>query len=148
MGYWGKVEEQAEARRLRGDGWTLLDIAEKLGVSKSSASLWVRDVEFEPRPSKSKARKRGPHPAHVRKLAEIDEMDGLDLAAAVAFWSEVSGIAPSQFGTPYRAVPDVGIRHNKHAYGCATIVYSCSRTHRAVMGLVRALLSSHEHLPG
>jgi transcriptional regulator with XRE-family HTH domain len=218
MGYRGKVEEQAEARRLRADGWTLLDIADKLGVSKSSVSLWVRDVEFESRPRRSSARKRGPHPAHLRKLAEIEEMnhigiarlgvlsdqaflaagaalyaaegtkrdgelrlansdasvirfycawlrrffvidesrlrgrlylhDGLDLQASVEFWSKTTGIPATQFGKPYRAVPDVGIRHNKHEHGCLTVAYACSRTHRGVMGLVRALLSSEVGIPG
>ena len=30
--------------------WTLLDIATELGVSKASVSVWVRDVEFVPKP--------------------------------------------------------------------------------------------------
>jgi hypothetical protein len=48
---------------------------------------------------------------------------------------------PSQFHKPYRAVPDPSIRHTKHVHGCASIDYSCSATHRRIMGLVRALLS-------
>ena len=48
----GKVEEQGRARELRADAWTLKDIADELGVSKSSVSLWVRDVDFEPRGAK------------------------------------------------------------------------------------------------
>jgi len=48
---------------------------------------------------------------------------------------------------PYRAVPDGGIRHTKHEFGCATVVYGCSRTHRKIMGLISALLSS-EAIPG
>jgi hypothetical protein len=31
--------------------------------------------------------------------------------------------------------------------GCPSIIYSCAKTHRAVMGLVTALLSS-EAIPG
>jgi transcriptional regulator with XRE-family HTH domain len=50
VGYRGKVVEQERARELRALGWTLLDIARELGVAKSSVSLWVRDVAFEPRP--------------------------------------------------------------------------------------------------
>ena len=38
----GKVSEQEEARRLRATGETVPDIAVRLGVSKSSVSLWVR----------------------------------------------------------------------------------------------------------
>ncbi|HUR50211.1 MAG TPA: hypothetical protein VMY88_11890 [Acidimicrobiales bacterium] len=45
MGYRGKVAEQNRARDLRADG-TLFEIAEELGVAKSSVSLWVRDVPF------------------------------------------------------------------------------------------------------
>ena len=47
MGYRGKLREREEARRLRAEGYTLLDIARQLGVSKSSVSVWVRDVEFD-----------------------------------------------------------------------------------------------------
>ena len=48
MGYRGKVAEQTKARELRACGMTLADIAADLAVSKSSVSLWVRDVEFTP----------------------------------------------------------------------------------------------------
>lgn len=67
--------------------------------------------------------------------------EGLDLAAATAHWSRVTGIPPEQFGKPYRAVPDGGIRHSKHRYGCATVQYCCTGTHRTIMGLVHALVS-------
>ncbi|MBV8560778.1 MAG: helix-turn-helix domain-containing protein, partial [Acidimicrobiia bacterium] len=67
MGCRGKLEEQAKARDLRAAGLTMDEIAEKLGVSKSSVSLWVRDVPFEPRPIKSKARRRGPNSLQKRK---------------------------------------------------------------------------------
>jgi len=65
---------------------------------------------------------------------------GLDLEAAIAHWSEVTGIPPAQFGTPYRAAPHQGIRTAKHPHGCATVIYNCSRTHRRIMGLMDALL--------
>jgi transcriptional regulator with XRE-family HTH domain len=45
MGYGGKVVEQQRARELRAQAWALQDIATELGVSKSSVSLWVRDVD-------------------------------------------------------------------------------------------------------
>lgn len=53
---------------------------------------------------------------------------GLDLAAAQAFWADVTGIPEAQFTRPYRAVPDPAIRSAKHANGCATITYSCAST--------------------
>jgi hypothetical protein len=73
--------------------------------------------------------------------------EGLDLDAACEFWSAVTNVPRSRIGKPYRAVPDVGIRHNKHEHGCVSVSYSCSRTHRAIMGLVQGLLSC-DLLPG
>jgi transcriptional regulator with XRE-family HTH domain len=70
--------------------------------------------------------------------------EGLDLDAAVEHWSGVTGIPAGQFQKPYRAVADGGIRASKHVHGCATVRYSCARTHRAVMGLVAALLSASD----
>ena len=209
MGYRGKVELQERARELRAGGRTLADIAELLGVAKSSVSVWVRDVPFEPPPGRSPAVRR-PHPQHVAKLAEIDACDragadrigvlgddaflaagtalyagegakgavlfantnpemisffcawlrrfftidesrlrmriylheGLDLDAAERFWSGVTGIPRSQFRAAYRAEADATMRRAKHEQGCAYVRYSCTRTHREIMGLVRALLAS------
>jgi len=76
MGYRGKQEEQGKARRMRAEGRTLADIAATLGVSKSSVSLWVRDVDFTPSPRRSGPQRR-PHPFHERKLQEIAELDEL-----------------------------------------------------------------------
>jgi predicted transcriptional regulator len=211
MGYRGKLREQEQARELRAQGKTLQDIADELGVAKSSVSLWVRDVPFTP----SKRRygpQRRPNRLHDEKMAQISQLDsyglerigtlceeaflvagvalyageggktdgavkfantdaammrffcawlryffdvdesrlrvrvylheGLDLDAAEAFWSEITDVPRSQFRTPYRAVADPSIRRNKHEHGCAYVSYACSRTHRAVMGMVRALLST------
>ncbi len=71
MGYRGKLTERAAACELRALGWPLIDIAKKLGVAKSSVSLWVRDVAFEPRP-RQRARRRGPNSLQRRKTAEIE----------------------------------------------------------------------------
>jgi hypothetical protein len=93
----------------------------------------------------------------LRHFFEIDESrlriqlylhQGLDLDAANAFWSDVTGIPVEQFVRPYRAVPDPSIRHSKHPMGCPGVCYSCSRTHRAVMGLVAGLLESPSRGPG
>jgi len=92
----------------------------------------------------------------LRRFFDIDESrlratvylhQGLDLEAAIAFWSDVTRIPPTQFTAPYRAVPDASIRTTKHPTGCAYVNYSSARTHRAVMGLVDALLRS-EVIPG
>jgi hypothetical protein len=211
VGYRGKVEEHAKARDLRAQGHTLLDIAAALGVSKSSVSVWVRDVEFTPSPRRTGAQRR-PHPAYEAKLRQIEALNaegiacvgtlseeaflaagialyagegaktdgsvkfantdpqmvayfcawlrrffdidesrlrvkvylhqGLDLDAAEAHWAAVTGIPRAQFGQAYRPESRQGIRHNKHLHGCAYVTYACSGTHRRIMGLVRALLSS------
>ncbi|HEY2372699.1 MAG TPA: hypothetical protein VGH82_09115 [Gaiellaceae bacterium] len=39
-----KTDERDEARRLRSEGWSIKDIQQHLDVSRSSVSLWVRDV--------------------------------------------------------------------------------------------------------
>ena len=89
--------------------------------------------------------------AWLRSNFEIDESrlrvrvylhQGLDLDAAEAFWARVTRVPPYQFGKAYRAVADRTIRRNKHEYGCVYVEYGCSKTHRRIMGLVRALLSS------
>ncbi len=94
--------------------------------------------------------------AWLRTFFEIDEArlrarvylhQGLDLDAAQVHWSEVSKIPLDQFHKAYRAVADPTIRRNKHEFGCFYVDYGCSRTHRQIMGLVRALLSS-EAIPG
>jgi len=43
-----KPEKRIEARELRKNGDTIKKIANTLGVSKSSVSLWVRDIELTP----------------------------------------------------------------------------------------------------
>ncbi|MBL8778483.1 MAG: hypothetical protein JNK12_21290 [Acidimicrobiales bacterium] len=216
MGYRGKVIEQERARELRAESWTLQEIADELGVAKGSVSVWVRDVDFTPKPRQPGAHRK-PHPWKSRKETEIADLreegrrrigvmseeaflvagtalyageggktdgevkfansdprmlllfciwlrrffeidesrvhlrnylhQGLDLGAANAFWSELLDIPVEQFYKPYRAVPDPSIRKAKHIYGCPSVSYCCTRTHRKVMGLVHALLSS-EALPG
>jgi hypothetical protein len=211
MGYRGKVELQEKARLMRAESRTLQDIATTLGVSKSSVSVWVRDVPFDPRPRQPSVNRR-PHPQQIAKLAQIVDCDrfgverigllstdaflaagtalyagegsktdgkvlfantnaemvrffcawlrrfftvdesrlrarvylhrGLDLDAAERFWADITGVPRSQFQAPYRAEPDPSIRLTKHEFGCAYVYYCCSRTHREVMGLVRALLMS------
>jgi hypothetical protein len=211
VGYRGKLAEREQARALRARGATLAEIVAALGVSKSSASIWVRDVPVPPRPGRRSARRRGPNALQRAKAAEIERLkeegrrriaglterellvagvalyagegakgdghvrfansdprmiaffcawlrrffevdesrlrmrvylhQGLDLEAAESFWSGLTDIPRTQFRAPYRAVPRAGIRHNKHLYGCPSVGYACSPTHRAIMGLVEALLA-------
>jgi hypothetical protein len=71
MGYGGKYVEQARARELRAQAWTLNEIAAELGVSKSSVSVQVRDVEFTPKPRNRGHGAHKPHPLQLRMEAEI-----------------------------------------------------------------------------
>jgi transcriptional regulator with XRE-family HTH domain len=212
MGYRGKLVEQQRARELRAQAWTLPDIAAELGVSKSSVSLWVRDVEFTPNPRRHNHWTRSnPHPLQVAKEREIEQLriegaerigilsereflvlglalyagegsktrstlnfansdprlifvftswlrrffpvdeaqfrvrlylhEGLDLDAAQAFWSGLTGIPVSQFYKPCRAVADPSIRHSKHPMGCPGVTYLSTSMFRRVMGLVEAVVS-------
>jgi hypothetical protein len=211
MGYRGKLKEREEARVLRAQNLTLADIAQRLGVSKSSVSLWVRDVPFTPSKRRYGPRRR-PHAAHIRKLQEIEASDqegrdrvgvlstgaffaagialyagegskrdgnvvfantdpsmiaffcawlrsffnldesrlrirvylheGLDLRVAHEYWADVTAVPITQFRKGFRAPADPTIRHNKHEYGCCYVGYACSKTHRAIMGMIGALLSS------
>jgi transcriptional regulator with XRE-family HTH domain len=93
----------------------------------------------------------------LRRFFAVDEArlrvrvylhEGLDIEAATQFWSETVGVPVTQFGRPYRAAADATRRHNKHDHGCAYVSYSCSRMHRAVLGLVAALLTSSSRSPG
>ena len=217
MGYRGKLQEREEARQLRSTGMTMPDIASRLGVSRSSVSLWTRDVPVTTGARRSPTR-AGPNRLQQAKAAEIaattaegiarigplsdrdlliagtalyagegsktpgavtlvnsdprmielhltwlrtcftvDESrlrvrlylhEGLDLGSATSSWSQLTGIPISQFCQPHRAVPDATVRHNKHEHGCTTIRYSCTRTHRAVMGLIDALLASSSRHSG
>lgn len=101
--------------------------------------------------------------AWLRRFFDIEESrlrlrlylhEGLDLEAANDFWSELTGIPRSQFIKPYRAKPDPSIRSAKHVFGCPAVSYSCTPTHRRIMGMIDALLSfsdsesSNEPSPG
>lgn len=50
-----KIEEQKQARRLRLKGWSVDSIAAELGVAKSSAYMWTKDL---PRPKRFTAEGR------------------------------------------------------------------------------------------
>jgi hypothetical protein len=218
MGYGGKVQEQQRARELRAQAWTVPDIAKELGVSKSSVSLWVRDVDFVPNPRRHRQHPSlTPHPMHLAKLEEIERCrrDGLDrigllsereflvlglalyagegsksqssvgfansdpqlilifvtwlrrffdiqesklrvklylhedldLEAAIAFWSALTGIPPAQFYKPYRAVADNTLRRNRHVMGCPGIAYHSTSVFRRLMGMVEAVTSTSA-IPG
>jgi transposase-like protein len=59
---------RAVARELRGQGLGYDDIAAKLGVSKSSVSLWVRDLPTPERLSYEECRKRAAAAARTSRI--------------------------------------------------------------------------------
>ncbi|MGZ4796450.1 MAG: helix-turn-helix domain-containing protein [Acidimicrobiia bacterium] len=66
--------ERERARALRAQAWTLEEIAQEVGASRSSVSVWVRDVEFEPKPRQRPVFATA-NPLHLRRLAEIEAMN-------------------------------------------------------------------------
>jgi AcrR family transcriptional regulator len=98
-----KTEERLEARRLRGEeGLSMKDIARHVGVSLSSVSLWVRDIELDDVQHASlrcrAARRRGEATAAraraVRRQAQdrgrerARRSDPLHIAGCMLFWAE------------------------------------------------------------
>jgi hypothetical protein len=103
-----KDELRTTARRLRNLGLDYDEIVSRLGVSKSSVSLWVRDLPRPPRLSVEECRKRSAEgsrryweaerPAREARLAdvaarataEIGDMTDRELliAGAIAYWCE------------------------------------------------------------
>lgn len=89
------------------------------------------------------------HCAWIRRFFDVDEARlrvsvylhaDLDIAEATSWWAEVTGIPPSQFTRPHRAVVNRSMRRSRHVHGCASVRYSCAATHRAVMGLMDGVL--------
>ncbi|PJF40934.1 MAG: hypothetical protein D6737_13535 [Chloroflexi bacterium] len=100
-----KYELQKEARQLRTQGYSVRDIAKMLKISKSSVSLWVRDIELN---DEQKARLKARHGSTSllaskanqekhRKLRAAYQMAGrekarendlLHLAGCMLYWAE------------------------------------------------------------
>jgi hypothetical protein len=149
----------AEIEAMRIDGRRRVGVLGEQAFLVAGAALYAgegskrdRDIRF----ANSDAGMMRMFCAWLRRFFDIDETrlrgriylhEGLDYDAALQHWSVVMGIPPAQFRKPYRAVPDPTIRTARHQFGCAYLTYSCSRTHRAIMGLVEALVSS-DCLPG
>jgi transcriptional regulator with XRE-family HTH domain len=83
-----KTDEREEARKLRAHGWSIKEIEQRLGVSRSSVSVWVRDVVLGPDERRVLIEKTrlGPIVAAARKAALAREqrrayqLDGRRLA--------------------------------------------------------------------
>jgi transcriptional regulator with XRE-family HTH domain len=84
----------------------------------------------------------------LRRTFQIDESrlrvvlylhEGLDIDAALAYWSTLLGIAPQQFTKPYRAEDNPTIRLTKHVFGCPKVRYSSTFLQRRVLAMIEAV---------
>ena len=110
-----KDADRSAARDLRRAGLAYDEIAARLHVSKSSVSLWVRDLPHpprQPRTAAAEARRREAHTRHyadlrgvkaIRREHEVDaiatvlgppSLRELLIAGAVAYWAEGSKRKP------------------------------------------------------
>jgi transcriptional regulator with XRE-family HTH domain len=71
-----KTAERIRARELRAEGWSIKDIQRELGVSRSSVSIWVRDVQLgaEERARLIAKARLGPIVAAERKAAAARDL--------------------------------------------------------------------------
>jgi transcriptional regulator with XRE-family HTH domain len=109
-----KDDLRAQARELRAQGLSYKQIADQLGVSKSSVSLWVRDLPRPPHLSIEESRKRSLaalsrywqqeyasrrefreefRAVAAREIGELTERETL-IAGAVAYWCEGAKTKP------------------------------------------------------
>lgn len=73
--------------------------------------------------------------------------EDLDLGAASRYWADVCGIPVERHNKAIRPKAAAVRKAVRHEMGLVRLDYSCSRTHREVMGLVSALLTC-DLLPG
>jgi transcriptional regulator with XRE-family HTH domain len=94
-----KTHERQEARRLRREeGLSVREIQRRLRVSKSSVSLWVRDVPLTPDQLERLRQNNGKHPAQVRGARRNAE---LGRSRRRAYQAE--GRALARRGDPFHA---------------------------------------------
>jgi hypothetical protein len=102
-----KTRERTEARRLRRLGWSVREIERHLKVSRSSASLWVRDIQLTEEQVAELQRRSATSPGQLagaaanaalgrqRRMsyqlegrARVRSGDLLHLAGCMLFWAE------------------------------------------------------------
>ncbi|MFF3665079.1 hypothetical protein [Microtetraspora malaysiensis] len=164
-----KDDLRARARELRLAGRSYNEIVSELGVSKSSVSLWVRDLPEPPRlsPERRKQRaaegarrywesERGEREARRQEVrdgaAGVDRADvafhvciheTADLAEAGKFWLEQTGGTADQFGNPViKRHRPATVRSNVGVdrHGCLRVeVRRGARLHRKVEGWIEGI---------
>ena len=148
-----QVAKQAEIDRLRQEGVERIGALSERDLLVAGTALYAGEGakrDGEVRFTNTDPRMVLLFCAWLRHFFEVDEgrlrarlylHEGLDLAEATAFWSQLIDIPQDQFRLPHRAAADPTRRRAKHERGCIGVGYCCSRTQRGVMGLVEALLS-------
>jgi len=79
-----KIQEKIKAQELRGKGWSINEIAQKLNISKSTVSVWCRNIALSPRQIKRLAEKqtsksyegrlRGLEKIRQKRLQEVESL--------------------------------------------------------------------------
>lgn len=94
-----KTSERDMARKLRREhGLSIRDIERRLGVARSSVSLWVRDLELSPEQREALARR---NPARNRQLVGNAVVSGR--CRHRRLWWQVEGRALAGQGDPFHA---------------------------------------------
>ena len=83
---------RAQARELRSQGLTYKEIVARLGVSKSSVSLWVRDLPREGRLSSSEWRKRSARSSRAYWAAQRQVSEARRAAISAAATEEIAAL--------------------------------------------------------
>ncbi|MBU1200344.1 hypothetical protein KJ953_02300 [Patescibacteria group bacterium] len=130
MGYAGKLELKKEAIRLRKRGFSYSEIRKKVCVSKSTLSLWCRDVAIE-----------------NKFIGAIWIHDDLNVEIAKRFWSKLTGIPEYQFHKTYIAElkkDSNKIRKKHHKYGVFKIRVCDVNLQRKIRGWMAGILGVKE----
>lgn len=153
---------RAKARELRGQGLDYKRIAAELGVSKSSVSLWVRDLPRPERLSYEECRKRQDAAVAAywtagrarreaarnsdRLVFRMSIHESADVAAAQAFWLAITTADPAQFRRPSlkRHNPKTVRSNTGESYhGCLRIdVLGSATLYREVEGWCEAIMAT------
>jgi transposase len=91
-----KDDSHIRARELRAQGLDYEEIAAELGVSKSSVSLWVRDMARPPRLSYEESRKRSAEGARRYWAAEREVREAKREVARISAAAEIGSVSPRE----------------------------------------------------
>jgi transposase-like protein len=93
-----KTAERVLARALRREGHSVKEIARRVGVSQSSVSVWVRDIELTRAQHRRLQQAIGPHPHQLRARAALSDRHRQRRRAA-----QMEGRRYARLGDPFHA---------------------------------------------